>query len=56
VGFAIFYLKGVAPPGIDVVTIYRGVVPFILLQVVGLVILFNWQALVTWLPGQAYGP
>ncbi len=55
VGFAIFYLKGVAPPGIDVATIYRGVVPFIVLQVLGLVILFNWQALVTWLPAQAYG-
>ncbi|MEM8767799.1 MAG: TRAP transporter large permease subunit [Pseudomonadota bacterium] len=56
VGFAIFYLKGVAPEGIDVGTIYRGVVPFIALQVIGLVILFNWEALVTWLPAQAYGP
>ena len=54
VGFAIFYLKGVAPEGIDVQTIYRGVTPFIVLQVIGLVILFNWQALVTWLPAQAY--
>jgi tripartite ATP-independent transporter DctM subunit len=55
VGFAIFYLKGVAPPGVDVATIYRGVVPFIVLQLLGLLILFNWQALVTWLPAQAYG-
>jgi tripartite ATP-independent transporter DctM subunit len=55
VGFAIFYLKGVAPEGIDVRTIYRGVVPFIVLQLVGLVILFNWEGLVTWLPAQAYG-
>ncbi len=55
VGFAIFYLKGVAPEGIDVGTIYRGVVPFIALQLIGLVILFNWEALVTWLPAQAYG-
>jgi len=54
VGFAIFYLKGVAPPGIDVRTIYRGVFPFIVLQIIGLAILFNWAALVTWLPGQAY--
>ncbi len=54
VGFAIFYLKGVAPEGIDVGTIYKGVVPFILLQVLGLVIIFNWQQLVTWLPAQAY--
>lgn len=56
VGFAIFYLKGVAPEGIDVKTIYRGVVPFITLQVIGMIIIFNWEALVTWLPQQAYGP
>ena len=55
VGFAIFYLKGVAPPEIDVTTIYRGVAPFIVLQIIGLIIIFNWQAMVTWLPAQAYG-
>jgi tripartite ATP-independent transporter DctM subunit len=55
VGFAIFYLKGVAPEGINVMTIYRGVVPFIFLQVIGMLIIFNWDALVTWLPAQAYG-
>ena len=55
VGFAIFYLKGVAPKSIDVVTIYKGVMPFIALQVIGMLIIFNWDALVTWLPGQAYG-
>ena len=55
VGFAIFYLKGVAPPGVDVRTIYRGVTPFIFLQLLGLVIIFYWQSLVTWLPAQAYG-
>jgi tripartite ATP-independent transporter DctM subunit len=55
VGFAIFYLKGVAPEGVDVTTIYRGVLPFIALQVVGMLIIFNWQQLVTWLPTQAYG-
>ena len=54
VGFAIFYLKGVAPPGVDAPTIYKGVVPFIVLQLLGLVLIFNWQALVTWLPAQAY--
>ncbi|MEM7000857.1 MAG: TRAP transporter large permease subunit [Pseudomonadota bacterium] len=55
VGFAIFYLKGVAPPGIEVTTIYRGVVPFIVLQLIGMVLIFNWAAIVTWLPQQAYG-
>ena len=55
VGLAIFYLKGVAPEGIKVTTIYKGVAPFIVLQLVGLIIIFNWNALVTWLPAQAYG-
>jgi tripartite ATP-independent transporter DctM subunit len=54
VGFALFYLKGVAPPEIEVRTIYRGVVPFILLQLLGLAIVFVWRELVTWLPGLAY--
>ncbi|MCZ6829039.1 MAG: TRAP transporter large permease subunit [Gammaproteobacteria bacterium] len=54
VGFAIFYLRGVAPDGIDVATIYRGVVPFIIIQLLGLAIIFNWQGLVTWLPSLAY--
>jgi len=54
VGFAIFYLKGVAPEGIDVRTIYRGVVPFILLQLLGLALIFIWKPLVTWLPSMAY--
>ena len=54
VGFAIFYLKGAAPPELRVATIYKGVVPFIVLQVIGLVLIFNWEEIVTWLPQQAY--
>ena len=54
VGFAIFYLKGVAPPDIKVGTIYKGVLPFVLLQLLGLAIIFFWQDVVTWLPAQAY--
>ena len=50
VGFALFYLKGVAPPEISVGTLYRGVVPFILLQLLGLALLFYWPPLATWLP------
>ncbi|MFM8355580.1 MAG: TRAP transporter large permease subunit, partial [Gammaproteobacteria bacterium] len=56
VGFALFFLKGVAPPEISVRTIYQGVAPFIALQVLALVILFFWRDLVTWLPTQAYRP
>jgi len=54
VGFAIFYLKGVAPPEISVSTIYKGVLPFVLLQLLGLALIFVLPAIVTWLPTQAY--
>ena len=54
VGFAIFYLKGVAPDSVTLNTIYRGVLPFILLQLLGLVMIFVWPQIVTWLPGAAY--
>ena len=54
VGVAIFYLKGVAPPGIRVTTVYRGVIPFIVLQLIGLMLIYKWPDLVTWLPAQAY--
>ena len=55
VGFAIFYLRGVAPPEVDIKGIYRGVMPFVLLQIIGVIIIFNFSSLVTWLPQQAYG-
>ncbi|MCG8617471.1 MAG: TRAP transporter large permease subunit [Desulfobacterales bacterium] len=55
VGFAIFYLKGVAPEGIRLIHIYKGVVPFILLQLIGLLLVIFWPELVLWLPGRAYG-
>ena len=55
VGFAIFYLRGVAPPEVDIKGIYRGVMPFVLLQIIGVIIIFNVSSLVTWLPQQAYG-
>ena len=55
VGFAIFYLKGVAPPEVDIASVYRGVIPFIILQLVGMTVIFQFESLVTWLPEQAYG-
>ncbi|WP_299348358.1 TRAP transporter large permease subunit [uncultured Maritalea sp.] len=54
VGFALFYLKGVCPPEIKLMDIYRGVVPFVLLQLLGLMLVFFWPALATWLPAVAY--
>jgi TRAP-type mannitol/chloroaromatic compound transport system permease large subunit len=54
VGFAIFYLRGVAPEGIELMHIYKGVVPFIILQLIGLVMIAMWPQLVVWLPAMAY--
>ena len=55
VGFAIFYLKGAAPDSIALQDIYRGVLPFVLLQLLALVILFYWPPIITWLPSKMYG-
>ncbi len=55
VGFAIFYLKGVSPPEISLLDIYKGVIPFIILQLIGLFIVMYWPKLVVWLPSVAYG-
>jgi len=54
-GFALFYLRGVTPPSIATSTIYRGVVPFILIQLLPLVIAYVFPGLITWLPEQVYG-
>ena len=49
-GWALFFLKGAAPPEVTTQMIYRGVLPFIAIQVVALVLLFNFPAIATWLP------
>jgi TRAP-type mannitol/chloroaromatic compound transport system permease large subunit len=46
----LFFLKGVAPPGVTTGHIYLGVIPFIGLQVLALAILFLYPGLATWLP------
>jgi len=53
-GFSLFYLRGVAPASLATSQIYRGVVPFIVIQILVLVILSLWPALATWLPGRLY--
>ncbi|GIX31766.1 MAG: C4-dicarboxylate ABC transporter [Porticoccaceae bacterium] len=49
-GFALFYLRGVAPPELATAAIYRGVIPFVAIQLALLAILALWPALATWLP------
>ena len=56
VGFALFYLKGVCPPGVELMDIYRGVIPFIVLQLIALVLVFLFPELVTWLPSKVFKP
>ncbi|HHH42882.1 MAG TPA: TRAP transporter large permease subunit [Gammaproteobacteria bacterium] len=54
-GFALFYLRGVAPDSVTTGDIYRGVMPFIGIQLLMLAMLALWPALATWLPGLVYG-
>jgi tripartite ATP-independent transporter DctM subunit len=54
-GYALFYFKGVAPAGYTMMHIYKGILPFVVLQVISMVILCLFPAIVTWLPGIFFG-
>ena len=49
-GFALFYLKGVAPPEVATLSIYRGVIPFVIIQLIGLAIVIYEPEMALWLP------
>ena len=51
-GFALFYLRGIAPSEIKTSEIYEGVIPYIILQIFLLIILFKFPWIITWLPKQ----
>jgi TRAP-type mannitol/chloroaromatic compound transport system permease large subunit len=53
-GFSLFYLRGVAPPSVGTMDIYRGIVPFVVLQLLGLAAVMAFPALATWLPEQLF--
>jgi tripartite ATP-independent transporter DctM subunit len=53
-GFSLFYLRGVCPDSVPTSAIYRGVIPFIGIQLLVLGLLALWPQLVTWLPGVVY--
>ncbi len=55
-GFSLFYLKAVTPPEITTGHIYRGIIPFVLVQMIGLAIIVFFPQLATWLPRLVYGP
>ncbi len=52
VGFSLFYLKGVAPKEVTIIDIYKGVIPFVMLQLLAVILVFSFPQLVLWLPGQ----
>ncbi len=54
-GFALFYLRGVAPPEVTTAQIYRGVMPFVAIQIFALILLAIFPDLITWLPHRIYG-
>lgn len=54
-GYALFYFKGVAPEGYTMGHIYRGIMPFVLLQIFSMVILCLFPSIVTWLPNLFFG-
>jgi tripartite ATP-independent transporter DctM subunit len=49
-GFALFYMKGVAPPEVRIQTIYKGIIPFVLLQLLGLALIIKFPEIALWLP------
>jgi TRAP-type mannitol/chloroaromatic compound transport system permease large subunit len=51
-GFALFYLRGVAPDDLRTTAIYRGVIPFIAIQLLVMATIWVWPALATWLPSR----
>ena len=51
VGFSLFYLKGVAPKEVTTMDIYKGVIPFVLCQLLAVILVFEFPQLVLWLPG-----
>jgi TRAP-type mannitol/chloroaromatic compound transport system permease large subunit len=55
-GFSLFYLKAVTPPEISTGHIYRGIIPFVIFQLIGLTIVVFFPQLATWLPKFVFGP
>ena len=51
----LFYLRGVAPPSVKTTDLYVGIIPFVVIQLVALVVLWYWPGLATWLPRLLYG-
>ncbi len=55
VGFALFYLKGAAPPSLLITDVYKGVAPFVVIQLIVIALVVAFEDLVVWLPAKVYG-
>jgi tripartite ATP-independent transporter DctM subunit len=55
-GYSLFYLKGIAPPEMTIYDIYKGVVPFVILQWVGLILCIFVPDIIMWAPAKFFGP
>ena len=53
-GFAIFYLKSVIPKEVETVDIYKGVIPFILIQIITIILIILVPEITTWLPNKIF--
>jgi len=53
-GFALFYMKGIAPKEVDIKNIYLGIIPFVLIQCVGVIVVLAYPKVALWLPGLVY--
>jgi TRAP-type mannitol/chloroaromatic compound transport system permease large subunit len=53
-GFSLFYLKAVTPPGVTTGHIYRGIIPFVILQIIGVLFVVAFPWLATWLPSVVF--
>ncbi len=53
-GFALFYMKGIAPKEVDIKNIYLGIIPFVLIQLLGVILVLIWPQISLWLPGLVY--
>ncbi|MDO9110265.1 MAG: TRAP transporter large permease subunit, partial [Desulfatirhabdiaceae bacterium] len=54
-GYALFYFAGVAPKGYTMMHVYRGIVPFVVLQVIGMTLVAAFPAIVSYLPALVFG-
>ena len=53
-GYALLLARGAAPPGVELADIYRGVVPYVLIQVAVIAMVIAFPSIATWLPSQAF--